>query len=111
MTDEAQSLEKVGSKPAPSRGIGVDCYQCTPRYTFVLHLIVFPGFSSARFTPLHPKETVRNIFLGRPFSLEFYKSWSDKIALIDEALLLGDGNAILAVSLTFSIFIKNLLFV
>jgi hypothetical protein len=60
--------------------------------------IHFSSFSSARFTPLHPKETIRNIFLGRPFSLEFYKSWSDKIALIDEALLLGDGNAILAVS-------------
>ena len=55
-------------------------------------------FSSARFTPLHPKETVRNIFLGKPFSLEFYKSWADKIALIDEAIQLGDGNAILAVT-------------
>ena len=27
----------------------------------------------SRFTPLHPRETVRNIFLGRPFSLEFYR--------------------------------------
>jgi hypothetical protein len=35
--------------------------------------------------------------LGRPFSLEFYKSINDKLALVDEALLLADGNAILAV--------------
>jgi hypothetical protein len=54
---------------------------------------------AARFTPLHPKETVKNIFLGQPYSLELYKSFTDKVALIDEALELGDGNAILAVSL------------
>ena len=54
--------------------------------------------NAARFTPLHPKETVKNIFLGQPYSLELYKSFTDKIALIDEALELGDGNAILAVS-------------
>ena len=29
---------------------------------------------------------------------ELYKSFADKVALIDEALELGDGNAILAVS-------------
>ena len=54
--------------------------------------------NAARFTPLHPKETVKNIFFGQPYSLELYKSFTDKIALIDEALELGDGNAILAVS-------------
>lgn len=53
---------------------------------------------AARFTPLHPKETVKNIFFGQPYSLELYKSFTDKTALIDEALALGDGNAILAVS-------------
>lgn len=54
---------------------------------------------AARFTPLHPKETVRNIFFGRPYSLELYKSFNDKVELCDEAIELGDGNAILAVGL------------
>ena len=53
----------------------------------------------ARFVALHPKETVKCIFLGLPYSLEFYKSWIDKLALIDAALELCDGNAILAVAL------------
>ena len=55
---------------------------------------------AARFTPLHPKETVKNIFFGQAYSLELYKSFTDKVALIDEALELGDGNAILAVSVS-----------
>jgi len=53
----------------------------------------------ARFVPLHPKETVRCIFLGQQYSLEFYKTWLDKLALIDAAIELSDGNAILAVVL------------
>jgi hypothetical protein len=53
----------------------------------------------SRFTPLHPKETVKNIFLGRRFSLEFYKSFKDKTDLLDEALKLHDGDAILTVTL------------
>jgi hypothetical protein len=60
---------------------------------------------AARFTPLHPKETVRNIFFGHPYSLELYKSFTDKIELVDEAIALGDGNAILAVA----IFLKQTL--
>ena len=59
---------------------------------------------AARFTPLHPKETVRNIFFGQPYSLELYKSFTDKIELVDEAIELGDGNAILAVSFKLNIF-------
>ena len=53
----------------------------------------------ARFVPLHPKETVRCIFLGQQYSLEFYKTWLDKLALIDAAIELCDGNAILTVVL------------
>lgn len=53
----------------------------------------------ARFVPLHPKETVRCIFLGHQYSLEFYKTWLDKLALIDAAIELSDGNALLAVVL------------
>ena len=68
---------------------------------------------AARFTPLHPKETVRNIFFGQSYSLELYKSFTDKIELVDEAIELGDGNAILAVSfkvkrlIKFSDFLNN----
>ena len=58
---------------------------------------------AARFTPLHPKETVRNIFFGQPYSLELYKSFTDKVELVDEAIELGDGNAILAVRMIFNI--------
>ncbi len=54
---------------------------------------------AARFTPLHPKETVRNIFFGQPYSLELYKSFADKVELVDEAIAIGDGNTILAVGL------------
>ena len=64
---------------------------------------------AARFTPLHPKETVRNIFFGQPYSLELYKSFNDKVELIDEAIELGDGNAILAVSFSRFLFEKYIL--
>ncbi|XP_026293560.1 spermatogenesis-defective protein 39 homolog [Frankliniella occidentalis] len=43
--------------------------------------------------------TIKHIFLGRPHSLESYRSLSSKRALLDAAINLGDGNAILAVIL------------
>ena len=52
----------------------------------------------ARYIPLHPKETVKNIFLGNHYSLEFYRSLSDKKDLLSEAIAIGDGNVIIAVS-------------
>ena len=55
-----------------------------------------------RYTPLHPKETVRNIFLGKRVSFEFYKSFKDKKDLLDEALTFSDGDAILAVRTSLS---------
>ncbi len=36
----------------------------------------------SRFTPIHPKETVHNIFLGKRFSLELYKSLQVKVLLL-----------------------------
>ncbi|CAG0915597.1 unnamed protein product [Notodromas monacha] len=48
-----------------------------------------------RFAPM-PTETVRAIMMGRPYSLECYKTFADKTSLLDEALYSGDGNAILA---------------
>ncbi|KAJ1527851.1 hypothetical protein ONE63_007791 [Megalurothrips usitatus] len=43
--------------------------------------------------------TIRHMFLGRPHSLEPYRSLSSKRALLDAAINLGDGNAILEVVL------------
>ena len=40
---------------------------------------------------------MKHIFLGRKFALEFYKSFQDKKELIDEALRIQDGDAILVV--------------
>jgi len=51
----------------------------------------------SRFTAIHPKETVHNIFLGKRFSLELYKSLQDKVDLIDEAVKFACGDAILTV--------------
>jgi len=43
--------------------------------------------------------TIQNIILGKPFSLEGYKSLKKKEDLLDCALEMGDGDAILAVTL------------
>jgi len=53
----------------------------------------------AKYIPLHPKETVKNIYLGNHYSLEFYRSLSDKKDLLAEAVAIGDGNVILTVLL------------
>lgn len=45
------------------------------------------------------EETVTKILLGHPYSLEYYKSLQNKIDLLDMAIKLGDGNAILAIVL------------
>lgn len=44
-----------------------------------------------------PDITLRKILLGQPYSLEQYKSLASKTALLDAAILSGDGNAILIV--------------
>lgn len=44
-----------------------------------------------------PDITLRQILLGQPYSLEQYKSLASKTALLDAAILNGDGNAILIV--------------
>ena len=58
----------------------------------------FAKLEATRFTALHPKETVLNIVLGKPFALEFYRSFKDKEELLDEAVRIRDGDAILTVS-------------
>ena len=55
----------------------------------------------AKYIPLHPKETVKNIYLGNHYSLEFYRSLSDKKDLLAEAVAIGDGNVILTVIFLF----------
>lgn len=44
-----------------------------------------------------PDITLRQILLGQPYLLEQYKSLASKTALLDAAILNGDGNAILIV--------------
>lgn len=44
-----------------------------------------------------PDITLRQILLDQPYSLEQYKSLASKTALLDAAILNGDGNAILIV--------------
>ncbi|XP_072764849.1 spermatogenesis-defective protein 39 homolog [Anoplolepis gracilipes] len=46
-----------------------------------------------------PDITLRKILLGRPYSLEQYKSLASKTALLDATILSGDGNAVLIVIL------------
>ncbi|XP_012214455.1 spermatogenesis-defective protein 39 homolog [Linepithema humile] len=46
-----------------------------------------------------PDITLKRILLGQPYSLEQYKSFSSKTALLDAAILSGDGNAILIIIL------------
>ena len=46
-----------------------------------------------------PDITLRKILLGRPYSLEQYKSLASKTALLDAAILSGDGNAVLIIVL------------
>ena len=76
----------------------------TLRSELVLGWKDFKKIQLARYVPLHPKEMIRNIFLGNPNSLEVYKSLTDKKAILEEALAIGDGNVILTVSFMFSPF-------
>ncbi|XP_029158814.1 spermatogenesis-defective protein 39 homolog [Nylanderia fulva] len=46
-----------------------------------------------------PDITLRKILLGRPYSLEQYKSLASKTALLDAAISSGDGNAVLIIIL------------
>ncbi|XP_076172392.1 spermatogenesis-defective protein 39 homolog isoform X2 [Ptiloglossa arizonensis] len=50
-------------------------------------------------TGIHPEITLRKILLGQPYSLEQYKSFVSKTALLDAAIISGDGNAILIIIL------------
>lgn len=52
-----------------------------------------------KYKPDPAVETIQNIILGKPYSLEKYRSLKAKEDLLDCALELGDGDAILAVTL------------
>ncbi|CAB3996794.1 Hypothetical predicted protein, partial [Paramuricea clavata] len=61
-----------------------------------------------------PDETVRKLMLNQPCVLELYKSLDGKISLLDEAITLGDGDALITVVLFLkktvkpSIFLKEI---
>ncbi|KOC69844.1 Spermatogenesis-defective protein 39 like protein [Habropoda laboriosa] len=46
-----------------------------------------------------PDVTLRKILLGQPYSLDQYKSLASKTALLDSAIISGDGNTILIIIL------------
>ncbi|XP_076620982.1 spermatogenesis-defective protein 39 homolog [Colletes latitarsis] len=50
-------------------------------------------------TSIQPDITLSKILLGQPYSLEQYKSLVSKTALLDAAMISGDGNAILIIIL------------
>jgi len=52
-----------------------------------------------KFKPDPTVETIQNIILGKPYSLEKYRSLKEKEDLLDCALEMGDGDSILAVTL------------
>jgi hypothetical protein len=56
------------------------------------------GFQN-RWVPPAAKDTVTKILLGHPYSLELYRSLKSKTELLDAAITVGDGNAMLAVRL------------
>uniref|UniRef100_A0A6M2D7Q0 Putative golgin subfamily protein a member 5 n=1 Tax=Rhipicephalus microplus TaxID=6941 RepID=A0A6M2D7Q0_RHIMP len=57
-----------------------------------------------------PEETVRNIVIGQPYFLGQHRSKEDKIALLNEAVRIQDGNAIIAVLLFLKQTLKQSLF-
>ncbi|KAH6926326.1 hypothetical protein HPB50_017110 [Hyalomma asiaticum] len=58
----------------------------------------------------HPEETVRNIVIGQPYFLGQHRSKEDKVALLNEAVRVQDGNAIIAVLLFLKQTLKQSLF-
>lgn len=52
-----------------------------------------------RWVPPPAKDTITKILLGHPYSLELYRSLKSKTELLDAAIAIGDGNAMLAVVL------------
>jgi len=58
-----------------------------------------------RFKPSSASQTIQDMVLGKPFSLEGFKSFQDKENLLDTALEWGDGDVVLAVA----IMLKNTL--
>jgi len=59
----------------------------------------FTKLQMNRFQPSSVTQTVQDMVLGKPFSLEGYKSFQDKESLLDTALEWGDGDVVLAVTL------------
>ncbi|XP_077537297.1 spermatogenesis-defective protein 39 homolog isoform X2 [Haemaphysalis longicornis] len=70
------------------------------------HDIPTKGIKSAN----TPEETVRNIVIGQPYFLGQHRSREDKIALLNEAVRVQDGNAIIAVLLFLKQTLKPSLF-
>lgn len=60
-------------------------------------------------TAVQPDITLRKILLGQSYSLEPYKSLASKTALLDAAIISGDGNAILVVIVLMALIVSVVL--
>ena len=58
----------------------------------------FAKLQNDRFKPNSIVETVQDMIVGRPFSLEGFRSLKEKEQLLDTALEWGDGDVVLAVT-------------
>ena len=59
----------------------------------------FARLQNDRFKPNSVSQTVEDMVLGRPYSLDGFKSFKEKEHLLDTALESGDGDVILSVTL------------
>ncbi|XP_031572188.1 spermatogenesis-defective protein 39 homolog isoform X2 [Actinia tenebrosa] len=64
----------------------------------------------SRLKPLPVTESVTRIIRGQPYSLELHKSLKDKVNLLDCAIKMHDGNAIIAVILFLKKTVKKEIF-
>ncbi|KAH9496174.1 spermatogenesis-defective protein 39 [Bulinus truncatus] len=63
-----------------------------------------------RWIKLPVDETLHRIMKGEPYSLEMYKSLDDKLTLLDKAVKMSDGNAIIAAVLFLKRTVSNQIF-
>ncbi|XP_045615446.1 spermatogenesis-defective protein 39 homolog isoform X2 [Procambarus clarkii] len=103
----------VSIKWNTSQGQGSgSCVQCAAKDNEISQLKKRLENSYSRYNlTLPPDDTVNRILLGQPYSLECYRSHEDKLALLDAALNIMDGSAILATLLHMKITVKKSLFI
>jgi len=99
--EAVKAISRAADKPEPSiqqvLGGSKDVKKLEAELSLVRNKLA--NLQANRYVPLPPQQTVRDLILGLPYSLEGYRSLQEKEALLDAALEYGDGDAILAVTL------------